>query len=369
MQTLAADVDKGGNRRVRVNEQVQDAGKSGTEHALPAGGVAALSAISLPSSLARAGLDRLLVYRIRLKHRFRRIEVRDGLLVHGAAGWGECSPFWDYDPVESSEWLRAGLEAATQELPRGDRDGIPVNVTVPVVDPAEAAELVRDSGGCTTAKVKVADPRSELRDDCARVEAVRDALGPSGRIRVDANGAWGVEQAISAIRELDAAAGGLEYAEQPCPDVAELAAVRRSVVVPIAADESIRRAEDPLAVARAEAADVIIIKAQPLGGVRRALDLVDRAGLPAVVSSALDSSVGLGVAAHLASALPVLNHACGLATLELFCGDVSSTPLSPEDGTLEVRRAEVDVPIEQDVPEDLCRRWADRLEQMCAVLE
>ncbi len=327
-----------------------------------------LSELPLPPCLAERGIDRLLVYRIALRHRFRRIEVRDGLLLHGSSGWGECSPFWDYQPGESADWLRAGLEAARVELPRADRTRIPVNVTIPVVGPERAAELVRASGGCTTAKVKVADPHSQVHEDCVRVEAVRTALGESGRIRVDANGAWTPQQAVAAIRELDAAAQGLEYVEQPCRSVEELAEVRRAVDVPVAADESVRRATDPLQVARAGAADLLVLKAQPLGGVARALDVADQAGLPVVVSSALDSSVGIGVAAHLAAALPELDHACGLATLELFRADVTTHPLLPVDGAVEVRRADVDVPVRQDVPVELCWRWARRLELMCLEL-
>lgn len=329
---------------------------------------ACLSELPLPPCLRAQGIDRLLVYRIELRHRFRRIDARDGLLLRGPAGWGECSPFWDYRPEESVHWLRAGIEAARQGLPRTVRRTIPVNVTIPVVTPEQAAGLVAASGGCTTAKVKVADPRSQLRDDCARVEAVRAALGDAGRIRVDANGAWEPQQAIEAIRELDAAAGGLEYVEQPCPDVEGLARVRRGVEVPVAADESVRRASDPLAVARAGAADLLVLKAQPLGGVVRTLELADGAGLPVVVSSALDTSVGIGVATQLAGALPELDHACGLATLELFRSDVTTRPLLPVDGAVEVRRAEVDVPVGQDVPVELCWRWAHRLELMCLQL-
>lgn len=329
-----------------------------------------LGRLRVPPVLERAGVDELLVFRAPLRHRFRRIDVRDGLLLHGPAGWGECSPFWDYGPAESAAWLRAGIEAATAVLPAPRRARVPVNVTIPVVGPADAAALVAASGGCTTAKVKVADPRSGIAEDCARVEAVRAALGAGGRIRVDANAAWGVEEAVTAIAELDAAAGGLEYVEQPCPGVAELAAVRARVGVPIAADESVRRAEDPLAVARAGAADVVVVKAQPLGGVLRALDVVERSGLAAVVSSALDSSVGISVAAQLAGALPSLDHACGLATVELFDGDVTAHPLLPADGAIPVVRASVDEPVgpAEALPGGLAARWAERLDAMCGRL-
>ncbi|AXE39099.1 o-succinylbenzoate synthase [Acidipropionibacterium virtanenii] len=327
-----------------------------------------LHRLPVPARLVDRGIDDLLVYRVPLTVRFRRIDVRDGLLLHGPAGWGETSPFWDYDAAESSAWLRAGLEGATSSLPDPLRDRIPVNATVPVVDPGQAHRIVASSG-CATAKVKVADPRSRLSADCARLEAVRDALGPDGRIRIDANAAWTVDEAVAAIGELRRAAGELEYAEQPCPSVADLAAVRRRVDVPIAADESVRRAEDPLAVARAGAADLIIVKAQPLGGVRRALRVVEEAGLPAIVSSALDTGVGIGLAAHLAAALPRLDHACGLATTRLFTGDVTEASITPENGSIPVRRAEVDTSGVQTGDEELCARWAARLAEMMEALD
>ena len=329
-----------------------------------------LGRLRVPRRLERAGVDEVLVFRVPLLHRFRRIDVRDGLLLHGPYGWGECSPFWGYGAVESSAWLRAGVEAATVRLPEPLRDQIPLNVTIPVVPPRVAAGLVAASGGCTTAKVKVADPRSGLADDCARLAAVREALGPGGRIRVDANAAWTPDRAVAAIAELDAAAGGLEYVEQPCRSVEELARVRARTDAPIAADESVRRAEDPLAVARAGAADLIIVKVQPLGGVLRALEVVERAGLDAVVSSALDTSVGISVAANLAGCLPSLEHACGLATVELFDGDVTERPLLPVGGAIPVARASVDAPVggADALPGRLAERWADRLDAMCGEL-
>jgi o-succinylbenzoate synthase len=190
--------------------------------------------------------------------------------------------------------------------------------------------------GRSTAKVKVADPGSALADDLARVEAVRDAVGPSGRVRVDANGAWDVDAAVAAIAALDRAAGGLEYVEQPCATVEELAAVRRRVEVPIAADESIRRAEDPYRVRDLEAADVAVLKVQPLGGVRACLRIAEDIGMPVVVSSALETSLGLAAGVALAAALPRLEHASGLATRALLTGDVASPELVPVDGALPV---------------------------------
>ncbi|MDK9332323.1 o-succinylbenzoate synthase [Propionibacterium freudenreichii] len=326
---------------------------------------AALTHVQVPEALRRRGIDEVLVFQAGLRHRFRRIEVRDGLLLHGEQGWGECSPFWDYGATESASWLHAGLEAATRPLPAPVRDLVEVNVTIPVVSPTQARRLIAASGGCMTAKVKVADPGSDLRQDCARVAAARAELGPEGRIRVDANAAWSVDEAVAAVIELDAAAEGLEYVEQPCPSVEELARVRRRITVPVAADESVRRADDPVAVARAGAADIVIVKAQPLGGVARALDVVDRSGLDAVVSSALDTSVGLGIGTALAASLPRLGHACGLATIELFTGDVTTSPLLPEGGALVPRRVEADQPVHQDVPRALVDRWVERLTAIC----
>ncbi len=228
------------------------------------------------------------VYSIPLTTRFRGITVREGALLEGEAGWGEWSPFVEYPPEVAEPWLRCAEEAAAGDWPAPVRDRVPVNATVPVVSPEAAHDLVRRSG-CTTAKVKVADAGVTLAADLARVEAVRDALGPGGRIRVDANGAWDVDTAVAAIRELDRAAGGLEYVEQPCASVEDLAAVRRRVAVPIAADESIRRAADPYRVRDLEAADIAVLKVQPLGGVRACLRIAEDIGLPVVVSSALET--------------------------------------------------------------------------------
>jgi O-succinylbenzoate synthase len=195
------------------------------------------------------------------------------------------------------------------------------------------------------------------------VEAVRDALGPGGMIRVDANGAWDVDTAVVAIRALDRAAGGLEYVEQPCAAVEDLAVVRRRVSAPIAADESIRRAADPYRVRDLEAADVAILKVQPLGGVRACLRIAEDIGLPVVVSSALESSLGLAAGVALAAALPALDHACGLATRSLLTGDIAEPGLVPVNGMLSVVVPTV-VPDLMDAwaaPPDRAAWWADRL--------
>lgn len=279
------------------------------------------------------------VYAIPLRTRFRGITVREGMLLRGPLGWGEFCPFAEYDDAEAARWLATAVEQAEAGWPAPVRERIPVNCIVPVVPPERAHAAVVASG-CRTAKVKVADHPDSLGEDVARVEAVRDALGPDGAIRVDVNGGWDVETAVTRIRRLDRAAGGLEYVEQPCRTVAELAAVRRRVDVRIAADESIRRAADPLRAGVAEAADVAIVKCTPLGGVLRALEVAAATGLPCVVSSALETSVGLAAQVALAAALPELKFACGLGTLALLDGDLvaDADALRPVDGYLTVPR-------------------------------
>jgi O-succinylbenzoate synthase len=238
------------------------------------------------------------------------------------------------------------------------RNSVPVNVTVPAVGPEQAHAIVTASG-CRTAKVKVADPGRSEADDLARVEAVRDALGPTGAIRVDANAAWDVATAAARIRALDRV--GLEYVEQPCATLDELAELRRRIDVRIAADEVVRRADDPLAVELREACDVVVLKVQPLGGVRAALRVAEAHGLPCVVSSALESSVGIAAGVALAAALPDLPFACGLATVALFTGDVCSTPLLPVDGALPVTRPEPDALAAVAADPETDARWRARM--------
>ncbi|TKJ16531.1 O-succinylbenzoate synthase [Blastococcus sp. CCUG 61487] len=304
------------------------------------------------------------VYSFPMRTRFRGIDVRDGVLLRGPAGWGEFSPFWDYDVEESRRWWAAAVEAATVGWPAPVRDSVPVNVTVPTVD-AERAHAIASASGCRTAKVKVAEPGQTEADDLARVEAVRDALGPGGAIRVDANAAWDIDTAAARIRALDAAVG-LEYVEQPCPTLPELAALRRRIDVRVAVDEGVRRSDDPLAVDLREAGDVVVLKVQPLGGVRAALRVAEAHGLPCVVSSALESSVGIAAGVALAAALPELPFACGLATVALFTDDVTSAPLLPVDGALPVVRPEPDRIDAVAADDGTAARWAARVAAVSA---
>jgi O-succinylbenzoate synthase len=305
-----------------------------------------------------------------MRTRFRGITVREVALIEGVADWGEWSPFLEYRPEVAEPWLRCAEEAAAGDWPAPVRSSVPVNVTIPAVGPERARELVR-AGGCRTAKVKVAEPGQTLADDEARVAAVRDALGPGGLVRVDANGGWSVDEAVAALAVLDRAAGGLEYAEQPVASVEDLAAVRRRVHVPIAADESIRRAEDPYRVRDLEAADVAVLKVQPLGGVRACLEIAERIGLPVVVSSALETSVGIAAGVALAAALPELPHACGLATVQLLADDVAGRVMSPTDGELPVLRPEPDPAALERLaaPADRVAHWEARLAQVRALRE
>jgi o-succinylbenzoate synthase len=311
-------------------------------------------------------LSELYVYSVPMRTRFRGIDVREGVLLEGDAGWGEFCPFLEYDDRVAAAWLATAIEASATGWPAPVRDVVPVNCTVPAVGPERAREIAATSG-CTTAKVKVADHPNSLGDDVERLAAVRDGLGPDGFVRCDANGLWQVDEAVTAIRELDRAAGGLQYVEQPCRTIEELAAVRKRVDVPIAADESIRQAEDPLRVAVAEAADIAVLKCAPLGGVRRALEVAEAAGLPCVVSSALETSVGLAAELALAGALPQLDYACGLGTIDLLAGDVVADSFVPVGGMLPVPRRPPapDVALLKRFAADDARAewWRERLER------
>ena len=298
-----------------------------------------------------------------MKYRFRRVERRDAVLIRGPSGWGEFSPFPDYPPEVTTRWLAAALEAACSIWPPPLRTVVPINVTVPAVDAPTAFAIVTASG-CATAKVKVADPGQRPEQDEERLAAVREALGPTGRIRIDVNGAWDVETATSMLLKL--MRYDLEYVEQPVTTLEEMIELRRRVPVRIAADEAIRLAADPLEVAERGAADIIVLKVQPLGGVERALGLAQRAGLPAVVSSALETSIGIAAGLAAAAALPELDLACGLGTVSLFEGDVVADSLLPVGGLMELRRPEPDLQLldrfeaDRDTSAELLRRlrWA-----------
>ena len=312
------------------------------------------------------------VVQLPMRSRFRGITVREAVLFEGPEGWTEFSPFVEYGDEEAASWLHAAIDFGWRPQPAPLRHQIAVNATVPAVAADDVSAVLDRYPGARTAKVKVAEPGQTLADDVGRVRAVRDIMGPEGRVRIDANALWNVDEAEHAIHAL--APFDLEYVEQPCATVEELAEIRartRYMDIPIAADESVRKASDPLAVARAGAADLLVIKAQPLGGVHTALRIVAEAGLPVVVSSALDTSVGIAMGAFLAAAVPELDFDCGLGTVAMFDQDVAVSPLTPVDGVIRVERPEVS-PAQLDrlsAPDDRREWWLDRVRRCYRVVE
>lgn len=267
--------------------------------------------------------------------RYRGLQKRRAVLLRGQAGWGEFSPFDEYSAETAGRWLASAVESATRTLPPPRRTAIPVNVTVPPVEGRQAKRLVEISG-CRTAKVKVAEPGQGFSHDLDRVAAVREALGDDGFLRIDVNGAWEVNEAATRLRSLERF--DLQYAEQPCGTLTELAELRSRTPIPIAADESIRAGASPEQILDSRGVDLLVMKVQPMGGVTRMLDWAAQTGLPVIPSSALETSVGLATGLAAAAALPELSYACGLATASLLAGDVVEQPLLAENGEIAVRR-------------------------------
>lgn len=264
---------------------------------------------------------RLWPYRLDLRTAFRGLTQRRGCLISGSVGWGEFAPFDDYDAASDARWLACAIEQADGRWPARVRDRVEVNAIIPAVDPESAARMAVESG-CRTIKIKVGDHLG-----FERVKAVREVL-PEVELRVDVNGGWTVAEAVTHLRAL--APLHLEYAEQPVRTFEQMAELRRLVDVPLAADELIRvdRHFDDVA----QVADVAVLKAAPLGGVTVTLDVARRVGLPVVISSALDSSMGLAAGLAAACALPTEPLACGLGTGALFAEDTTATPMTPAAG-------------------------------------
>jgi O-succinylbenzoate synthase len=309
-----------------------------------------------------------------LRTRFRGVVDREVMLFEGPNGWAEWSPFVEYSDEEAAVWLNGAIEYAFGDQPVQLRDRIAVNATLPAVDASQVLATLAPFGSFRTVKIKVAEKGQTPGQDVDRIVAVKNNF-PDAKIRLDANGGWSPELSFSFIKALKGQGIELEYLEQPCKSIEELVKLRGLISdagfeVKIAADESVRRATDPLQVARAGAADILVLKAQPLGGVARALEISAEAGLPVVVSSAIDSSVGLAMGAALAAALPELDFDCGLGTAALLAGDVTREPLKPVDGFIDVRRVEVD-PMKLDVFEAEDHRidwWIERLDRSFSLL-
>lgn len=279
-------------------------------------------------------LEGLRVVELPLAVPFRGITRREVALIEGPLGWGEFAPFVEYEAEEAKHWLRSAIDYAWEPTPAALRSAIPVNATVPAVDAADVQTVLARFPGARTAKVKVAERGQRLAEDVRRVNAVREFVP---NVRVDANGGWSIDEAVTAL----SAFGELEYAEQPCATVEELGELRRRLPdVKIAADESIRKAADPLRVARAGACDVAVLKVAPLGGVNATVSIarqLDELGIPVVISSAIDSVIGISAGLATAAALPRLPFACGLATGELLAADVGER-IRWQNGELMVER-------------------------------
>lgn len=326
-----------------------------------------MDALDLPNE-PRELFSEIHVVTLPMVTRFRGITHRELMVVKGPAGWAEFSPFVEYHVDEASQWLRATIEAATTQFPTPVRDTVRINATVPACPAHEVGGILNRFPGAEVVKVKIADRGfASVEEDVKRVRAV---LGlSSARIRLDANGAYTVSEAVAAVRKFTDLPGfvdRVEYIEQPCARVEDLVAVREQVAgVRIAADESIRKAEDPLRVARLGAADHIVVKAQPLGGARAASRIVAECGLPATVSSALESSVGLSAGVALAACLDD-DYAAGLGTVALLSADVVTNPLRSHNGSLPVGRVEPShLLIEKHRAQPARTEWWDRRLRAC----
>ena len=291
-------------------------------------------------------LDSLLetaqVVSLPLKQKFRGVTHRELLLFEGDNGFAEWSPFLEYEAEEAAVWLSAAIEWAFGELPEPQREYVAVNATLPAVTPQKVASSLAAFGDFETVKIKVAEPGQDLNDDLERIWQVR-RLHPQAKIRLDANGGWSVDQAVALAGAMVENGVPIEYLEQPCASIGELAELRvifkrNGFQIKVAADESVRKVDDPQAVVLAGAADILVLKAAPLGGVARAMQIAHESGLACAVSSALESSVGLAMGLHLAASLPDFGLAAGLGTAALLAADVTENPLLPLDGELVVRR-------------------------------
>ncbi|HJG79614.1 MAG TPA: o-succinylbenzoate synthase [Brevibacterium senegalense] len=329
--------------------------------------------------------ERIVPVALPMATRFRGITVRETCLVLGPAGWAEFAPFVEYGTVEASRWLLAAIESAALPFPAPRRPGpVPINATIPAVPAPQVPRIAARFPGVSAVKIKIAERGiASLDEDLERIAAVRQAL-PDAHVRCDANGAYSDDDAKTALTAL-ARTGPLQYVEQPVAEVEGLARLREwasiaRVPVPIAADESIRKVSDPLRVSSLGAADVIVVKTQPLGGIRAAASVIEAAGLPAVVSSGLESSVGLAAGVALAAHLPVPEAAAaslgeppaaGLGTAALLSGDVADPALLPRDGVLPWGRVVPDAALLETYAAgpERARFWTERLEACWAHLK
>ena len=299
----------------------------------------------------------LQVVSIPVKANFRGLKFRELALFEGPAGWSEFSAFTEYNNKESTPWLSASLEAATKPPPKPIRDQIPVNATLPNVKVSEVKQLLAAFAGCTTVKIKIND---FISDQDLLVETLKHI--PNAKFRLDVNGGWSLAEAVANLKNYEQEFGSLiEYVEQPCIDIADLSILRRSTSIKIAVDESIRKFLGSDLTKLKEVADIAIIKWAPSGGVRSALELIEKIDLPVVISSALDSSVGISHGLSLAAAVPNLYGACGLGTASLLAGDVTSDSLIPINGIINNRKVTPDRIEEFKAESGRQKWWQDRV--------
>jgi O-succinylbenzoate synthase len=294
-----------------------------------------------------------------MKTKFRGISVREVALIKGSHGWGEFSPFLEYDDAESAPWLASAIEAASAPKPKLYRSSVAINGTIPALnDPSDLKIVVDSFPGVSTFKVKVG---TNLAEDLARIDVIRQ-LQPQAKIRIDVNGLWSVDQAETFLN----AAGEIEYAEQPCPTIAELRELKSRTSVKIVGDEILRKAADPFKVDLDGAIDYLMLKVQPLGGIKRAHALAEHHNLPVVISSALESAVGINYGLTLAASFEEINFDCGLGTGSLLAADVAHLPIV--DGKIEIFEFEPQLD-GLDVAPDRFEWWKNRIMRTAELLK
>lgn len=304
-------------------------------------------------------LDTLRVIALPMKTKFRGITVREVALIKGPHGWGEFSPFLEYDDAESAPWLASAIEAATTPKPKLYRTSVAINGTIPALnEPADLKRVVDSFPGVTSFKVKVGN---DLAEDLARVNVIRN-LQPQAKIRIDVNGLWSVDQAEAFL----SAVGDIEYVEQPCATIEELRELKGRTSVKIVGDEVLRKAADPFAIDFTGAIDYLMLKVQPLGGIKRAHALAEHHNLPVVVSSALESAIGINYGLTLAASFETMNFNCGLGTGSLLAADVAQLPIV--DGKIEITEFEPQL-AGLDVASDRFEWWKNRIMRTAEFLQ
>lgn len=312
-------------------------------------------------------LNSLRVVQLPMRTKFRGITTREVALFEGPAGWGEFSPFLEYGDAESANWLKSGIEAATKNDLAKFRDLIKINGTIPATDSIEEIEtLMSLYPGAEVFKVKVG---TDLKSDLARLEQVKK-LAPKAKLRIDVNGSWGLDEAIFNIRTICGEIGELEYIEQPVAELENLKKLKEylRVDVKIAGDEVIRKAKDPFAISLDGAIDVLMLKVAPLGGIKRSLEISAHHKLPVVVSSALESAIGISHGLRLATALPKLDYACGLATSSLFTSDLASHEVKDGAISLSEPTPNLDELVRFAAPKERLDWWRERVKRCWEVL-